>query len=223
MKKEDKWSQLTEKYIGKEEIMSKRVYISADYAPDDGDQDVVNVLHQWGKDDKHKTNFVDTAQVSSGSVSEDADCRPCDLKTEFNSQINASSAVIIVVGDKTSSRTAGSGCERSFKKQSECNCTPYKQNTKGAKDCMVEKTYNVSSTGDVGSINSYSYLQHEFEQAKKKNKTIIVVYNSLYRQPGWLPGYLSDYEDDAHPFWTKNVFGNKIGDYQYIKKALGYE
>lgn len=32
------------------------------------------------------------------------------LKAEFNSQINASSAVIIVVGDMTKYRTAGSGC-----------------------------------------------------------------------------------------------------------------
>lgn len=175
--------------------MTKRVYISADYAPDDGDQDVVEVLHQWGKDDKHKTNFVDTAQVSSGSVSEDADCRPCDLKAEFNRQINASSAMIIVVGNKTSSRVAGNGCQRHFREQSECSCTPYKQNTNGTKNCKVEETYSASLTGNVGSINSYSYLQHEFEQTKKKNKTIIVVYNSLNKQPGWLPGYLVDYED----------------------------
>ena len=203
--------------------MSKRVYISADYAPHDGDQNVVDVLHQWGKDDKHKTDFVDTAQVSSGSVSDDLDCRPCDLKAEFNNQINASLVVIIVVGNKTSSRTAGNGCERYFKKQSECSCTPYKQNTKGTKKCKVKKTYNASSVGNVGNINSYSYLRHEFEQAKKKNKTIIVVYNSLYKQPEWLPGYLSDYKDDAKPFWVKNVSGNKVGNYQYIKKALGYD
>lgn len=197
--------------------MSKRVYISADYAPDDGDQDVVGVLQQWGKDDKHKTEFVDTAQVSSGSVSDDSDCRPCDLKAEFNSQINASSAVIIVIGDKTSSRTAGSGCQHHFKK----HCTPYKQNINGTQACRVGKTYDVSSSGNAGCINSYSYLQHEFEQSK--NKTIIVVINSLNKQSGWLPGYLSDYEDDAQTFWKENSFGNKVGDYQYIKKALGYE
>ena len=34
---------------------------------------------------------------------------------------------------------------------------------------------------------------------------------------------MSDYEEDAHPFWKKNAFGVKVGDYQYIKKALGYE
>lgn len=92
--------------------MSKRVYISADYSEGSGDRDVVNVLQKWSDDNYHKVDFVDMSQVESGSVSEDKDCRPCDLKAEFNRQINASSAVIFVVGDKTASRTAGSSCTR---------------------------------------------------------------------------------------------------------------
>ena len=203
--------------------MSKRVYISADYDLFYGDQEVTEELHKWGKDTKHKTDFVDTAQVSCGSVSEDSDCRPCDLKAEFNKQINVSSAVIIVIGDKTSMRTAGCGCERHIKSQAECKCTPYKQNTNGTKACKVYFTKEMGPNEDVGNINDYSYLRHEFEQAKKKNKTIIVVYNSLYKQSKWLPKYMEEYEDVAHPFWKTNILGEKVGDYQYIKKALGYE
>ena len=41
--------------------MSKRVYISADYSENDGDRNVVDVLHAWGTDDKHKVNYFDTA------------------------------------------------------------------------------------------------------------------------------------------------------------------
>ena len=203
--------------------MSKRVYISADYDPVDGDQEVADILNEWGRDDKHKTDFVDTAKVTSGSVADEGDCRPCDLKKEFNRQINASSAVIIVVGDKTGTRTAGSGCLRSIKSQSECSCTPYKQNSDGAKKCKVKNTSTPGSDEDLGSINQYSYLQHEFEQAKRKNKNIIVVYNSLNKQSSWLPEYLFDYEDVAEPFWIKNANGDKIGNYQYIKQALDYE
>ena len=70
--------------------MSKRVYISADYSEDSGDRDVVDLLNNWGKDNYHKTDFVDMAKVVSGSVSNNDDCRPCDLKKEFNRQINAS-------------------------------------------------------------------------------------------------------------------------------------
>lgn len=203
--------------------MSKRVYISADYSENDGDRDVINELHTWGKDNKHKVNYVDTAQVVSGSVSDDEDYRPCDLKKEFNAQIRASSAAIFIVGDKTASRTAGSSCKRISEGEG-CDCTPYKKNANGSSICKIYgKTSTPGPNDDVGNINSYSYLKHEFMQAKKQNKTIIIVYNSLNKQSKWLPSYMSEYEEDAHPFWKKNDKGKKIGDYQYIKKALGYE
>ncbi len=203
--------------------MRKRVYISADYSPENGDQDVVEALHTWGNDNLHKVDFCDTAGVASGSVAEDEGCRACDLKDEFNRQINASSAVIFIIGDKTASRTAGSACKRQ-KDGPGCACTPYKQNANGTGVCKISGTLMTPGPNDdVGKINTYSYLKHEFEQAKKKGKTIIVVYNSLTKQPSWLPPYMSDYAECAHPFWTTNARGEKVGDYTYIKQALGYE
>lgn len=74
--------------------MSKRIYISADYAIPSGDREVVDVLHKWASDSIHTIDFVDTALVVSGSVSADPDCRICDLKKEFNAQINVSSVVL---------------------------------------------------------------------------------------------------------------------------------
>lgn len=68
------------------------------------------------------------SQIASGSVSKDSDCRPCDLRKEFNAQINASSAVIFIVGDMTAYRTVGSSCSRAGRQQYESSCTPYKQN-----------------------------------------------------------------------------------------------
>ena len=202
--------------------MSKQVYISADYAEYDGDRDVVEELNKWGSDNLHKVDFIDMSKVASGSVSKDTDCRICDLKQEFNRQINASSAVIFVVGDKTALRTAGSACKRSGNDQGSCNCTPYKQNTNGTKPCKVFFTSTPGENDDVGCINSYSYLKHEFKQAEKKNKTIIVVYNSLRKESGWLPSYMKNYEDSARPFWTTNYRGDKVGDYSYIKEVLGF-
>ena len=202
--------------------MSKRVYISADYSIYDGDRDVVNELHQWGNDDLHKVNFCDTAQVASGSVASNPDCRSCDLKAEFNRQINASSVVIFIIGDKTASRTAGSSCRR-IKEGAGCQCTPYKQNANGSTTCKWITTSTPSPNDDLGAINAFSYIEHEFRQARKKNKTIIIVYNSLNKQQGWLPSYMSNYADMAHPFWKRNANGNIVGDYTYIKKALGYE
>lgn len=202
--------------------MRKQVYISADYDQYNGDQAVVEELTKWGNDNLHKVNFIDMSKVSSGSVANGSDCRICDLKSEFNRQINASSAVIFVVGDMTGSRTAGSKCERAFKDQSQCFCTPYKQNTNGTKVCKVFSTSTPGENDDYGQINSCSYLRHEFEQAQKKKKTIIIVYNSTRKETNWLPSYMSDYEDGAKPFWKFDASGEKVGDYSYIKEVLGF-
>ena len=202
--------------------MSKRVYISADYDRLNGDQDVVCELNKWGRDNQHKVDFIDMSEVSSGSVVDGDDCRICDLKQEFNRQINASSAVIFIVGDKTALRTAGSACRRAGNNQSACTCTPYKQNTNGVKPCKVSSTFTPGENDDVGCINSYSYLKHEFMQAEKRKKAIIVVYNSLRKESDWLPSYMKNYEDDARPFWIKNAWGDKVGDYSYIKEVLGF-
>lgn len=201
--------------------MSKRVYISADYAIENGDRDVVEELHKWGRDNLHKVDYVDTAEVVSGSVSNDPDCRPCDLKKEFNKQINVSSAVIFIIGDKTASRSAGSVCRR-HNGEVGCECTPYKQNSKGTSTCKWDVVSTPGPNDDLGNINTFSYLKHEFLQAKRKEKPIIIVYNSLNKQPSWLPDYMKDYESEAYAFWTKNILGNKVGNYAYIKKALGY-
>lgn len=203
--------------------MRKRVYISADYDWYNGDREVVEQLSKWGNDTLHKVDFVDMAKVASGSVSNSSDCRICDLKAEFNQQINASSAVIFVIGDMTGYRTAGSGCERWSKTQGQCFCTPYKQNANGAKACKVASTFTPGPNENYGTINSCSYLRHEFEQAKKKNKTIIIVYNSTRKETHWLPSYMGGYENYAQPFWKIDSYGRKVGDYSYIKEVLGFD
>ena len=201
--------------------MKKQIYISADYSKESGDRDVVDTLNGWSNDKLHSIEFVDMAKVVSGSVAQDSDCRPCDLKKEFNRQINASSIVICVVGDKTASRKGGSECSRVKTNQFYYPCTPYKQNTNGSKFCNKNGYYLPSS--DVKEINSYSYLRHEFEQAKNKNKTIIILYNSTRNELSWLPSYMKGYEASAIPFWVIDNYGRKIGNYFKVKEVLGYE
>lgn len=198
--------------------MRKRIYISADYSVGTGDRDVVNILHQWSENASYKVDFVDTAEVISGSVSQNPDCRACDLKSEFNRQINVSSAVIFIVGDKTASRIAGSNCDRVDHDYSHSFCTPYKQNTNGVKNCKHVVTKKAPQEGDVGEINKYSYIQHEFEQAKRKNKVIVILYNSLRKEEQWLPSYMKDDRLIAEPFWIRDDSGNKIGNYEFVKK-----
>lgn len=134
--------------------MSKQVYISADYDSSNGDYEVVNLLKSWGLDNKHKVDFIDMSAVISGSVVNDPDCRPCDLKQEFNQQINASSVAIFVIGDKTADRTAGSVCPRVSQGAWVYGCTPYKQNTNGTKWCkyqMIELARAYKNTKDYAS------------------------------------------------------------------------
>ena len=203
--------------------MRKQVYISADYSESEGDREVVKTLNDWAEDRRHKVDFVDMSKVVSGSVTKDPDCRICDLKNEFNRQINASSAVIIVVGDKTATRTAGSECHRNTMSQEQCECTPYKQNRNGRKPCKVKEHTVPQENEDLGNINRYSYLRHEFEQAKRKNKPLIIVYNSKRQERNWLPSYMWDYQESAVPFWITNERGEKVGNYSYIKEALGFD
>ena len=200
--------------------MRKRIYISADYSIDHGDRDVVECLNKWGNDHKHILDFVDMSRVISGSVEHsNPDCRPCDLKQEFNRQIYKSSIVVFFVGDKTAVRKAGSSCKRMD--GSPCDCTPYKKNTNGMKACKVVSTMPTNGTF-IGEINSYSYLQHEFKAAKLWNKKIVILYNSSRMEKQWLPTYMRGYENIAKPFWTINFMGERVADYASIKKLLGY-
>ena len=201
--------------------MGKRIYISADYDEEDGDKDVIDELNKWVKDNKHSLDFTDMAQVVSGSVSHNnPDCRPCDLKREFNQQINQSSIVVFIVGNKTKYRKSGSQCgliNRTY------HCTPYKYNVNGSKICN-HSSYQSFYQKDVDEVNDNSYLQHEFEQAKYKNKKIVIFYNSTRYESDWLPSYMHGYENCAVPFWKINsYYGYKVGDYETIKRVLGYE
>ena len=65
-------------------------------------------------------------------------------------------------------------------------------------------------------------MKHKFKQDEKRNKKIIIVYNSSRKESTWLPSYMKAYEKEARPFWTKNILGDKVGDYSYIKEVLGF-
>ena len=109
----------------------------------------------------------------------------------------------MIVGDKTAQRSAGSLCRRDSDGAG-CECTPYKQNTNGKATCKWNSTSTPGPNDDIGNINTYSYLEHEFRQAIRRKKNIVIVYNSMKCESQWLPSYMNGYEDYAHPFWTRN-------------------
>lgn len=69
-----------------------------------------------------------------------------------------------MIGDKTASRQAGNNCSRATKDQIVCSCTLYKQNTNGSKICKISQIFSYETAEDIGNVNSYSYLRHEFGQ-----------------------------------------------------------
>lgn len=46
-------------------------------------------------------------------------------------------------------------------------------NTNGTKPCKVFFTSTPGENDDVGYINSFLYLKHEFKQAEKRNKKLL--------------------------------------------------
>ena len=68
----------------------------------------------------------------------------------------------------------------------------------------------------------YDYGQMGVEQAARQKKNIIILYNSTRYENEWLPSYMSDYKNVARPFWITNYWGQRVGDYSYIKEALGF-
>ena len=103
---------------------------------------------------------------------------------------------------------------------------PYRDNVSSlihepTKGCKVMFTSTPGPNDDVGCINSYSYLRHEFEQAKKKKRNIIILYNSTRNEFSWLPFYMDGYEANAYPFWTTDSNGRRVGNYNVVKQALG--
>ena len=53
-------------------------------------------------------------------------------------------------------------------------------------------------------------IQIQPEMGSLKN-TLVQAVNSVY---------MKAYEKEARPFWTKNILGDKVGDYSYIKEVL---
>lgn len=193
--------------------LKRRIYISADYDPISGDRQIIEKLYAWRDSGRHNIWFTDTAGVASGSVSQSPDCRICELKLEFNKQINSSSLVLFIVGDRTAARCAGKAC-----RNPDGLCTPYKGNTNGRQLCKYPYA-QTDRSGNVGAINQYSYLEHEWRQAVQREKNIAIIFNSSRLENKWLPKYMTECTYMSLPFW-KYEFNEKKPNYENIKNLI---
>lgn len=155
--------------------MSKRVYVSADWKESNDshscDKTVVDRIRKWKNDNRYGVDIICTDDVHN-SVTNNPDCRRCDIKDECGRNIKLSDVVIFVVGDNTESKKAGL-CDGRL-------CSPAYSN--------LNKKYCKYFLKDCAS-NSMSYLQYEITSAVKSGKCIVIVYNSVYKQEKWIPGW----------------------------------
>jgi len=178
--------------------MRTKVYVSADWKePFDkhsSDKEVVNRIRQWGYDSRYGVDITCTDNVHN-SVTNDDDCRRCDIKNECRSQILKSDIIVFVVGDKTATKNAGP-CDGRY-------CSP-------AYSGEEKKYCNRNFLLDpIDTWKDMSYLEFEISTAVLFRKPILIVYNSVYHQESWIPSWytkLCKYnpvkELGDFPFWT---------------------
>lgn len=161
--------------------MSKRVFVSADwkepFVSHSWDKEVVDRIRKWKNDSRYGIDIICTDDVHK-SVTDNLDCRRCDIKEECGKFINLSSIVIFVVGDNTASKTAGAcngiSCSPAYSGQNKVCCKYFFPDNF---DKLFSKGW------------SMSYLQYEITTAVLAKKSIVLVYNSVYKQESWIPSW----------------------------------
>lgn len=194
--------------------MGKNVYVSADWKAafneNSCDKTVVDRIRKWKDDPRYGVTVTCTDDVHNSVVNR-PDCRRCDIKIECGRRIDRSSVIIFVVGDNTGTKSAGK-CEG-------FSCAPAYSGGY-SKMCKFP-----SELGQVSNWKAMSYLQYEITTAVHKHKKILIVYNSVYHQYSWIPGWYKTLlnscdvnELDRIPFWKDS--DHNSDRYQDIKKYL---
>lgn len=161
--------------------MIKRVFVSADWKePFDShswDKEVVDRIRKWEHDERYSLDICCTDDVHK-SVTDNIDCRRCEIKEECRRYINSSSVVVFVVGDNTASKKAGS-CDS-------IACSPaYSGQQKACCKYLINNKYANAFQGG----RQMSYLQYEITTAVLAKKSIVLVYNSANKQESWIPSW----------------------------------
>lgn len=176
---------IMEIYFKKESLMSKRVFVSADWKePFDShswDKEVVDRIRRWKNDNRYGVDLICTDDVHN-SVTQNIDCRRCDIKEECGRYIKSSNVVIFVVGDKTASKKAGA-CDG-------ISCSP-------AYSSLSKRNCKSNHSVQVYGWKEMSYLEYEITTAIHEKKNIILVFNSVYKQENWIPTWYKNLLKDS--------------------------
>ena|GEM_PF-277324 len=200
--------------------MGKRVFVSADWKessnpPNSCDTEVVNRIRKWENDGRLSVEIDCTDDVHD-TVLKKADCRRCDIKGECGSHVDWSSTVIFVVGDNTATKVAGA-CDG-------VSCSPA-YSGQGKKTCKYLK--GKSPADNIANGCGMSYLRYEITKAALAGKSVIIVFNSMYKKESWIPSWYTTLLNDKNisftekcrvPFWKDKERNQDC--YQDIKGYL---
>lgn len=171
-----------------------KTFISGDWT---GDQDLISKLKEWNNRDSLGLSFVDVHDLTQSYDTS----YPCSIKASLRQRLNISKTFVLIVGKNTTSLTKGA--------------------------CRYCSRYSVwSTTCPSGkSYDNRSYIEYECEMALKdlndgKLKKIVVIYNGLINpDKSRCPVVLRNVGDHIGSYcW--NAYGQRVWDYQGIKKAI---
>lgn len=165
-----------------------RTYIAGDW---DNDKDAVDQLRKWN-DSKHwSLSFNDAHDLTS---SRDTSLK-CSIKSSLKARMDASKVFVLIVGDHTSSVTAGS-----------CRwCSSYNGNT--------------SCCAKGHSIDYRSFIEFECDRAVEAGIRIIVLYKATRVDRSKCPNAIKDLGKHVAMI-CKGADGNYYWDYQSVKNAI---
>jgi len=197
--------------------MRKKVYVSADWKePFDShswDKEVVNRIRKWNEDSRYGVELTCTDDVHN-SVTEKYDCRRCEIKEECRKYISLSDVVVFVVGDNTASKKAGV-CDS-------ISCSPAYS---GQQKSYCKYLFNEKYANPFPKGREMSYLQYEITTAVLTRKSIVLVYNSAYKQESWIPSWYNSLLNNYNvnelcrvAFWKDSTHTRDC--YQDIKSYL---
>lgn len=170
-----------------------KTYIAADWT---GDEDAVNILYEWKKNNKLNLDFIDVHCVKQARDSS----LNCSIKKSLRERLNITKTFVLIVGKQTKTLQSGS-----------------------CRYCQNYNSYN-SSCKRLYTIDYKSYIDYECAMAVKdysagKIKNIIVLYNYANVDKSKCPDVIKNYGQHLNMYYMSS--GKKYyWNYQNIKRLL---
>jgi len=165
-----------------------KTYIAADW---DGDNDAVDKLYEWKKNNRLSLDFHDAHELTQARDSS----LYCSVKRSLAERLDASKTFVLIVGNKTKTVTKG--------------------------NCRYCGSYNswTGACARGYSVDYRSYIEYECDKAVRDGLKIVVLYNAATVNKSQCPDAVKYIGTHTAMCYYEN--GKYYWDYQAVKSALG--